>query len=73
MPQHSQATKFRRHDFDVEIMGASTAVHYISEYMRVALKIMAPARHRIFPGAVDGHAPCEPVPVPIDVSEIAFA
>jgi hypothetical protein len=34
---------------------------------------MVPARHRIFPGAVDSHAPCEPLPVSIDVSEIALA
>src|SRR6266566_8828378 len=39
---------FRRHDYDVEIMGGSGAAHYISDYAKVD-GIMVPTRHRIFP------------------------
>ena len=62
---------FRRHDYDVEIMGGSGAAHYISDYTRVA-GIMVPTRHRIFPRGPGDDALSEPLLVSIDVSEIAF-
>jgi hypothetical protein len=62
----------RRHDYDVEISGSSSAAHYISDYTQVA-GIMIPTKHRIFPRAPDGQALGEPLIVSIDVSEVAFA
>jgi hypothetical protein len=62
---------FRRHDYDVEISGGSTAAHYISDYTKVA-GIMVPTTHRIFPRQPDGQALSEPLLVSIDISEIAF-
>jgi hypothetical protein len=44
---------FRRHDYDVEIMGGSSAAHYISDYTQVG-GIKVPTRHRILPRAADG-------------------
>src|SRR5467141_839542 len=62
---------FRRHDYDVEIAGGTTAAHYISDYTQVA-GIMVPTKHRIFPRAPGGQALGEPLIVSIDVSEVAF-
>ncbi len=62
---------FRRHDYDVEIMGGSGAAHYISDYAKVD-GIMVPTRHRIFPRGPGDDALSEPLLVSIDVSEIAF-
>jgi len=62
---------FRRHDYDVEIMGGSGAAHYLSDYTQVA-GIMVPTKHRIFPRGSDGQALGEPLLVSIDVSEVAF-
>jgi hypothetical protein len=62
---------FRRHDYDVEISGGSTAAHYISDYTKVA-GVMVPTTHRIFPRQPDGQALSEPLLVSIDISEIAF-
>jgi len=62
---------FRRHDYDVEIMGGSGAAHYLSDYTQVA-GIMVPTRHRIFPRGADGQALPEPLLVSIDLGEIAF-
>jgi hypothetical protein len=63
---------FRRHDYDVEIMGGSGAAHYITDYTKVS-GIMVPTSHRIFPRQPDGQALTEPLLVSIDVSEIAFS
>jgi hypothetical protein len=62
---------FRRHDYDVEISGGSTAAHYISDYTKVA-GVMVPTTHRIFPRQPEGQALSEPLLVSIDISEIAF-
>jgi hypothetical protein len=62
---------FRRHDYDVEIMGGTTAAHYLSDYVEVA-GIMVPTRHRIFPRQPDGQSLNEPLLVAIDLSEISF-
>ncbi len=62
---------FRRHDYDVEIMGGSGAAHHMSDYTQVA-SIMVPTKHRIFPRGSDGQALPEPLLVSIDLSEIAF-
>jgi hypothetical protein len=60
-----------RHDYDVEISGASAA-HYVSDYDDVA-GIRLPTRHRIFPRTPDGRSLTEPLVVSIDVSEVAFS
>jgi hypothetical protein len=62
---------FRRHDYDVEIMGGSGAAHYLTDYTKVA-GIVVPTSHRIFPRQPDGQALREPLLVSIDVSDIAF-
>ena len=62
---------FRRHDYDVEIMGGSTAAHYLSDYVEVA-GIAVPTRHRILPRQPDGQSVPEPLLVSIDLSEISF-
>jgi hypothetical protein len=62
---------FRRHDYDVEIMGGSGAAHYISDYTQGA-GIMVPTKQRIFPRGSDGQALPEPLVVSIDLGEIAF-
>lgn len=63
---------FRRHDYDVEIMGGSRGAHYISDYTKVA-GIMIPTRRRVFSRGPDGQAlTTEPVTISIDLSEIAF-
>jgi hypothetical protein len=59
-----------RHDYDVEISGASAA-HYVSDYDEVA-GIRLPTRHRIFPRNPDGQSLPEPLIVSIDLSEISF-
>jgi hypothetical protein len=61
----------RRHDYDVEIAGGSTAAHYISGYTQVA-GIMVPTSHRIYPRSPDGQALPDPLLVSIDVSQVAF-
>jgi hypothetical protein len=60
-----------RHDYDVEISGASAA-HYVSDYDDVA-GIRLPTRHRIFPRTPDGQSLTEPLVVSIDVSEVALS
>jgi hypothetical protein len=60
-----------RHDYDVEISGASAA-HYVSDYDEVA-GIRLPTRHRIFPRNPDGQSLPEPLIVSIDLSEISFS
>ena len=60
-----------RHDYDVEIIGGTSAAHYLADYREVA-GIMVPTTHRIFPRSPDGTALAEPLVVSIDVSEIAF-
>jgi hypothetical protein len=62
----------RRHDYEVEISGGTSAAHYISGYSQVA-GIMVPSEHRIFPRTPDGQSLDEPLIVSIDVSEVAFA
>jgi hypothetical protein len=43
----------RREDYDVDIMGDATGVHYMSGYTRVD-GIMLPTGHRIFPRTPEG-------------------
>ena len=61
-----------RHDYDVEIIGGTSAAHHVADYRDVA-GIMVPTAHRIFPRSPDGTPLAEPLVVSIDVSEIAFA
>jgi hypothetical protein len=60
-----------RHDYDVEISGGATAVHYLSNYLDVQ-GIQFPTNHRILPRTPDGQSLAEPLIVSIDLSEITF-
>ena len=60
-----------RHDYEVEISGATSAAHYLSAYTDAA-GIRMPTTHRIFPRGPDGRSLTEPLVVSIDLSEIAF-
>jgi hypothetical protein len=60
-----------RHDYEVEIMGGTTAAHHLSDYEEVA-GIKLPTRHMIFPRSPDGQPLAEPLVVSIELSEIAF-
>jgi hypothetical protein len=62
----------RRHDYDVDIAGGTSAAHYLSGYSEVS-GIMVPSKHRIFPRTPEGEALDEPLIVSIDVSDVTFA
>jgi hypothetical protein len=61
-----------RHDYDVEIIGGTSAAHYVADYEEIA-GIRIPTKHRIFPRAPDGRSLAEPLVVLIDLREIGFA
>lgn len=62
----------KRHDYDVDISGGTTAAHYVSELEEVS-GIIVPTRHRIFGRQPDGKAVPTPVVVSIDLSEVEFS
>jgi hypothetical protein len=62
----------KRHDYDVDISGGTTAAHYVSELEEFS-GIMVPTRHRIFGRQPDGKAVPTPVVVSIDLSEVGFS
>ena len=63
---------FRRHDYELEISGGMPGAHYLFDYANVA-GIMVPTRRRVFTRGPDDQALTgEPMPVTIDLSEIAF-
>jgi hypothetical protein len=61
----------KRHDYDVDILGGTSAAHYVSELEEFS-GILVPTRHRIFGRQPDGKAVPNPVVVSIDVSEVEF-
>jgi hypothetical protein len=63
---------FRRHDYDVEIMGSSGAAHYLTEYVESS-GIMVPTKHIIYPREPDGNALVDTTLVSIDMTDIAFS
>jgi hypothetical protein len=60
-----------RHDYDVEISGGATAVHYLADHLDVQ-GITVPTTHRIYPRSPDGQSLPEPLIVSIDLNEITF-
>jgi hypothetical protein len=64
--------RLARHDYEVEISGATSAAHYASDYDEVA-GIRLPTKHRIFPRGPDGQSLPEPLVVSIDLSEVEFS
>lgn len=62
---------FRRHDYDVEILGNSTATHYMSDYQEVS-GMMVPTKHRIYPRQQDNTPLLDLLLVSIDLSDIRF-
>jgi hypothetical protein len=63
---------FRRHDYDVEIMGGSGAAHYLTEYVESS-GIMVPTKHMIYPRDPDGNPVVDTTLVSIDITDIAFS
>jgi hypothetical protein len=62
----------KRHDYDVDIMGGTSAAHYLSELEEVS-GIKLPTKHRIFGRQPDGKAVPTPLVVSIDLSEVEFS
>ena len=63
---------FRRHDYDVEVMGNSTGAHYLSDYQEVS-GIMVPAKHLIYPRQQDNTPMLDLLLVSIGLSDIRLA
>jgi hypothetical protein len=62
----------RRHDYDVDILGGTTAAHYVSE-LKESSGILVPTRHTIFGRQPDGSSVPAPLVVSIDISEVEFS
>lgn len=67
-----QNGQLKRHDYDVDISGGSSAVHYTSEYQTFS-GLMFPTRRRVFPRLPDGQPMAEPLLVSIDLSNIVLS
>ncbi len=61
----------KRHDYDVDIAGGTSAAHYVSEFQQFS-GITVPTKHRIFGRQSDGKAVPTPLVVSIDLSEVEF-
>ena len=61
----------KRHDYDVDISGGTSAAHYVSELQEIS-GIVVPTKHTIVPRQPDGSSAPAPVVVSIDISEIDF-
>ena len=62
----------KRHDYDVDISGGSSAAHYVGDYQAFS-GLMFPTRRRVFPRLPDGQAMAEPLLVSIDLSNIVLS
>jgi hypothetical protein len=62
----------KRHDYDVDISGGSSAVHYVAEYQTFS-GLLFPTRRRVFPRTPDGKAMAEPLLVSIDLSNVVLS
>jgi hypothetical protein len=62
----------KRHDYDVDISGGSSAAHYVSGYQTFS-GLMFPTRRQVFPRQPDGEAMAEPLLVSIDLSNIVLS
>ena len=61
----------RRHDYDAEVLGGTSAAHYVHEYHEVS-GIMVPASRRVLGRRPDGTSTPDPLIVTIDLSEVEF-
>jgi hypothetical protein len=61
----------KRHDYDVDISGGTSAAHYVSELKTIS-GIVVPTKHTIFVRQPDGSPAPAPLVVSIDISEVAF-
>jgi hypothetical protein len=62
----------KRHDYDVDVSGGTSAAHYVSEPENVS-GIIVPTKHTVFGRQPDGTAAPAPLVVSIDISEIEFS
>jgi hypothetical protein len=62
----------RRHDYDVDISGGMSAVHYVSALEQVS-GITVPTEHRVFGRQPDGRPVPTPLVVSIDISDVEFS
>jgi len=62
----------KRHDYDVDISGGTSAAHYVSE-LKAFSGIIVPTRHMILGRQPDGSSVPAPLVVSIDVSEVEFS
>ena len=61
----------RRHDYDAEVLGGTSAAHYVHEYHEVS-GIMVPTSRRVLGRRPDGTSTPDPLIVTIDLSEVEF-
>jgi hypothetical protein len=62
----------KRHDYSVDVLGGSTAAHYLSDYVEVQ-GIMIPAKRRVYVRNDDNTALLDgPLLVSVDLSEITL-
>ena len=61
----------KRHDYDVDILGGASAVHYVAALKDVS-GIMVPTKHTMFGRQPDGSPVPTPLLVSIDISEVEF-
>jgi hypothetical protein len=59
----------KRHDYNVDIAGATPGAHYVQDYVEVS-GILFPSKRRIFPRQPDGKSLPEPLVISIDLSNI---
>jgi len=62
----------RRHDYDVDVSGGTSAAHYVSQ-LKAFSGIVVPTKHTVFGRQPDGRPVPQPLVVSIDISEIAFS
>ena len=66
-----QTVLLKRHDYEVDISGGTSAAHYVSELKEFS-GIMVPTKRRVFGRQPDGKAVPTPLVVLIDLSEVEF-
>jgi hypothetical protein len=62
----------KRHDYDVDISGGTSAAHYVSELKEFS-GIIVPTRHAVFGRNPDESPVPTPLVVSIDISELEFS
>lgn len=61
----------KRHDYDVDVSGGTSAAHYVSELEEFS-GVIVPTKHTVCGRQADGKAVPTPLVVSIDISEIEF-